>query len=112
MQPPAECCPEGARLLLRRAIAAVCRPAHLATAPGARPLADGQRHAVNDEECTARERFTQEIKQDGELVCEAMQPSVEAGDRERAREIAEGAQHAQGAFLMILELAGGNDAHG
>ncbi len=83
IQPPAKELP-----LLRRAIAAVFRAAHLTEAPGPRPSTDWHGHAVEDEDRAPRERFAQAVEQHREPVGEAMQPTVEARDGERAGEIA------------------------
>ncbi len=108
MQPPAE-----ELLALRGAVAAVFRPAHLLAPPCAGAAADGQGHGVDDEDRVARERFAQEVEQDGEPVREAMQPPIEARDGERAGEITEGAQGAERALvigcprILVMTVRGG-----
>src|SRR5205807_612769 len=66
----------------------------------------------NNEDHPARAGFAQEIKENAEPVGQAVQATVEAGEGERTGEIAEGAQDAQGAFVMVLKLAGGDHPHG
>ena len=82
VQPPAE-----ELFLLRRAIAAILRPAHLAAAPRPCPPTNGQRHGVDDEDRAARERFAQEIEQDSQPVPKRVRATVEARDGERAGDL-------------------------
>ena len=43
---------------------------------------------------------------------EGRETTIEAGDREGSGEIAQAAQDAQGAFVMIGKLTGSDDTHG
>jgi len=107
MQPPAE-----ESLPLGGAPATVVAPAHLLAARRPHPLADRGGQRVHHECFPGGEGHAQRVEQQAEPVGEAMGAPIEARDRERAGEVAEGAHDAERALVMVLEVARRHHRHG
>ena len=101
--------------LLGRAVAAVGPPPHRAAAPRPHPLADRDRHAVDDEVADGRlpvgEQRAEHVEQQGQPVGQGMDAPREARGRERAGEVARGAQHGERARVVVPEERRGHDRH-
>jgi hypothetical protein len=104
--PPEELLPLGG------AVAAIRRPAHLGAPPRAGAAADGQRHAVDHEDLSRGEGRRQEVDGVAQAMGEGVEAAIEAGERERAGEVAHAAQDAQGTLVVVGELAGGDHPDG
>lgn len=99
MQAPAE------NLLLLGSTGATLRTAtNLTTAPRPHAPTDRERNAVDDEHRTARETFSQAGRKEGQPIRQAVQPTIEARQIEPSGPVVRFTQHAQGTFMMVLEV--------
>jgi hypothetical protein len=102
--------PAKVMLVATGAVAVECSPLHFATPPRAHALTHRQRAGIDEVDPASLKGLTHQPTELIQHRQQAMQTAVEARDAHLA-DVAQPLQNTQGAFMMVLKGAGGDNGH-